>query len=278
MIADRLAAIADPIYTQVGNHALFNGAGYAGWGNQYLVVAAVAFYGQIYFDFAGYSSMAIGTARLFGFRFPKNFDFPYSSLSVTEFWRRWHISLSSWLRDYLYVPLGGNRYGRLATYRNLMITMVLGGLWHGASWNFVIWGALHGLGLLTHKAWLGFKARAGLPAGLPFASVGALLLTQAWVFVAWIFFRADALTDAKLILNAVFSPAIAVLYDLQQPAVWILLLVATDHALGRLRPRPAGQPAPAARHAAYWVTAGVLAAAGLCLMPLSQKPFIYFQF
>jgi alginate O-acetyltransferase complex protein AlgI len=112
-----------------------------------LVTATVAFYGQIYFDFAGYSSMAIGTARLFGYRFPPNFNYPYRAASVTEFWRRWHMSLSFWLRDYVYIPIGGNRGGTLFVCRNLMITMLLGGLWHGAAWNYVVWGALHGVAL-----------------------------------------------------------------------------------------------------------------------------------
>ena len=119
-----------------------------------LAVDPAAFGGQrqaIYFDFVGYSTMAIGFSRLFGYKLPKNFDFPYRSSSITEFWRRWHISLSSWLRDYLYIPLGGNRGGRFAPYRNLLLTMLLGGLWHGASYNFVLWGALHGLALALHK-------------------------------------------------------------------------------------------------------------------------------
>ena len=270
MIADQFAGLADPIFAHVGHH--FNNND-----NEALVTAAVSFYAQIYFDFAGYSNMAIGTARLFGYRFPKNFDYPYSSLSVTEFWRRWHISLSSWLRDYLYVPLGGNRNGTAARDRNLIITMVLGGLWHGASWNFVIWGALHGLGLLAHKAWLRLKPSTGPGAGSPLAGAAALVLTQTWVFLAWIFFRANTLTDATQVLGAVFSPGISVLFSPEQPAVWILLVVATDHVLGRFRPKKALEP-EAVRHPAYWVLAGLIAAIGLCLMPLSQKPFIYFQF
>src|SRR6202162_1407404 len=140
VIADMLAQVADPVFAhldQYDAHAL--------------LTATVAFYGQIYFDFAGYSSMAIGTARLFGYRFPRNFDYPYGSTSVTEFWRRWHMSLSFWLRDYLYIPLGGNRGGMFAVYRNLMLTMLLGGLWHGAAWNYVIWGLLHGFGLCVNK-------------------------------------------------------------------------------------------------------------------------------
>ena len=109
---------------------------------------------QIYCDFSGYSDMAIGLALLLGFRFPKNFDAPYHSATITEFWRRWHISLSMWLRDYLYISLGGNRKGRLRTYFNLLVTMVLGGLWHGAAIRFVLWGTLHGVALALHKLWL----------------------------------------------------------------------------------------------------------------------------
>ncbi len=108
---------------------------------------------QIYCDFSGYSDMAIGIALLLGFTFPDNFRSPYKSASVTEFWRRWHISLSSWLRDYLYIPLGGNRKGKFRTYVNLLLTMLLGGLWHGASWNFILWGGMHGLGLVFNKLW-----------------------------------------------------------------------------------------------------------------------------
>jgi D-alanyl-lipoteichoic acid acyltransferase DltB (MBOAT superfamily) len=131
VIADTLAQIADPVFAHVEHYDAHA-----------LVTATVAFYGQIYFDFAGYSSMAIGTARLFGYRFPPNFNYPYRAASVTEFWRRWHMSLSFWLRDYLYIPLGGNRGGTLFVCRNLMITMLLGGLWHGAAWNYVVWGGL----------------------------------------------------------------------------------------------------------------------------------------
>lgn len=139
---------------------------------------------QIYCDFSGYSDMAIGIALLLGFRFPKNFDSPYKSGSITEFWRRWHISLSSWLKDYLYISLGGNRHGKLRQYLNLLITMLLGGLWHGASLNFVIWGGIHGLMLCLHKLW-----HAICPAGLP-RIIGALL-TFHLVAACWVPFRAQ---------------------------------------------------------------------------------------
>ena len=265
-IADRLSGIVDPIFAKISDH---NGAD--------LLTATVAFYGQIYFDFAGYSLMAIGTARLFGYRIPPNFNYPYSSLSVTEFWRRWHISLSSWLRDYLYIPLGGNRFGALATYRNLMITMVLGGLWHGASWNFVIWGFLHGLGLLVHKLWLELRERGGFTAtASPYGGAAALLVTQAWVFIAWIFFRVETLPGALRTLGAVFSANSYAAFDPGQPAPWIMLLIVLDHLLGRARLRAS---LPERRRAqAFWLISGALAALGLVLMPLTQKAFIYFQF
>jgi len=128
VIADTLARIADPVFAHVDRYNAHA-----------LLTATIAFYGQIYFDFAGYSSIAIGTARLFGYRFPPNFNYPYRAASVTDFWRRWHMSLSFWLRDYLYIPLGGNRGGALFVCRNLMITMLLGGLWHGAASNYVVW-------------------------------------------------------------------------------------------------------------------------------------------
>jgi alginate O-acetyltransferase complex protein AlgI len=151
-------------------------------------VTAYAF--QIYFDFSAYSDMAIGLGLMFGFMFAKNFDSPYRSQSITEFWHRWHISLSTWLRDYLYVPLGGNRKGRVRTYVNLFIVMLLGGLWHGAAWNFIIWGAIHGA-LLAFERLCG---RATLYARMPVpVRVGT---TFALVLIAWVFFRADDLPHA----------------------------------------------------------------------------------
>jgi alginate O-acetyltransferase complex protein AlgI len=150
----------------------------------------VAYAFQIYFDFSAYSDMAIGLGLMLGFIFAKNFDSPYKSASITEFWRRWHISLSSWLRDYLYIPLGGNRLGETRTYINLMLVMLLGGLWHGASWNFVIWGAIHGgmLAFERHQGKKGFFTRMPRPA--------QIALTFIIVVFAWVFFRAKDLPTA----------------------------------------------------------------------------------
>ena len=155
---------------------------------------------QIYCDFSGYSDMAIGIALLLGFHFNLNFDSPYKSASVTEFWRRWHISLSSWLRDYLYISLGGNRKGRVRQYVNLIITMFLGGLWHGASWNFVMWGMLHGVALALHKAWMFLMGRPKGWRTTGIRRVLGTLVTFHFVCFCWIFFR-----------NADFSASVAML-------------------------------------------------------------------
>jgi alginate O-acetyltransferase complex protein AlgI len=154
---------------------------------------------QIYCDFSGYSDMAIGLALLMGFQFPLNFDSPYQSLSITEFWRRWHISLSTWLRDYLYIPLGGNRKGRWMTYRNLLITMLLGGLWHGAATRFIIWGGLHGAGLALER-WIK-ETFPGEPA--PWRKVLGGIVTFHFVCFCWIFFRADDLATVGAMLHQI---------------------------------------------------------------------------
>jgi alginate O-acetyltransferase complex protein AlgI len=162
-------------------------------------VTAYAF--QIYFDFSGYSDMAIGLGLMFGFVFAKNFDSPYLSQSITEFWHRWHISLSTWLRDYLYVPLGGSRRGRARTYVNLLIVMLLGGLWHGASWNFVIWGGLHGLLLAAER----LRGKRALYGNLPAPIRTAITFTV--VLVTWVFFRSPDLPHALRYLGDMFAVA-----------------------------------------------------------------------
>ena len=160
---------------------------------------------QIYCDFSGYSDMAIGIALLLGFRFNDNFRSPYKSASISEFWRRWHISLSSWLRDYLYISLGGNRRGKVRQYINLLITMFLGGLWHGASWNFVLWGTLHGLALAIHKVWMRLmgQGRGWQPHGLR-RTLG-IIVTFHFVCLCWIFFRQADFHQAMVMLGQIFT-------------------------------------------------------------------------
>jgi D-alanyl-lipoteichoic acid acyltransferase DltB (MBOAT superfamily) len=161
--------------------------------------ALVAYAVQIYCDFSGYTDIAIGSAALLGIHFPPNFDSPYKAHNIVDFWRRWHISLSTWLRDYLYIPLGGNRHGRARTYLNLLITMLLGGLWHGANLTFVVWGALHGCMLAATRAFQEF--RKGRPAPGPLTRVFSVLLTFHAVTFCWLFFRAKSLDHALLILG-----------------------------------------------------------------------------
>jgi D-alanyl-lipoteichoic acid acyltransferase DltB (MBOAT superfamily) len=187
VIADSLAVYVDSIY---GNAEVHNSSS--------LVLASVFYAFQIYFDFSGYSDIAIGTAKLFGIRLLDNFNLPYFSKSLTEFWRRWHMSLSFWLRDYLYISLGGNRKGIKITYRNLMITMLLGGLWHGASWNFVIWGGIHGLVLSLEK--FSFQK-------LKINDFGFLggIITFVIVVIAWVFFRSHDIQSSLFIISKFFS-------------------------------------------------------------------------
>lgn len=164
-------------------------------------VGVVAYAMQIYFDFSGYSDMAIGLGLMFGFTLPVNFRSPYRASSLQDFWRRWHITLSSWLRDYLYVPLGGDRRGSRRCYFNIMIVMLIGGLWHGAAWTFLIWGSLHGLALLCERAW---RQRSGAKAGSP---ILGRVWTMGIVLLAWVFFRADTLPDAVAFLQSMVTPA-----------------------------------------------------------------------
>ena len=187
LLADPCGKIADECFSAASLRTLDAWAGAFGY----------AF--QIYFDFSAYSDMAIGLGLMFGFVFPKNFNSPYRARSITEFWQRWHISLSTWLRDYLYIPLGGNRKGNSRTYVNLALVMLLGGLWHGSSWNFVIWGAIHG-GMLAAERCMGKNSFYGrLPPVLSTA------ITFVIVSFAWVFFRAHTLTDAATYIGAMIG-------------------------------------------------------------------------
>ena len=160
---------------------------------------------QIYCDFSGYSDMAIGIALLLGFHFNLNFNSPYKSASITEFWRRWHISLSSWLRDYLYISLGGNRKGKFRQYLNLIITMFLGGLWHGASWNFVLWGTFHGIALAAHKMWMSITGRKKGEQSHGWRRVFGIIITFHFVCFCWIFFRNADFQNSMDMLRQIFT-------------------------------------------------------------------------
>ena len=231
-----------------------------------LMLATVAFGWQIFFDFSGYTDMARGVAKLMGFDLILNFNNPYLATGLGEFWSRWHISLSSWFRDYVYIPLGGNRHGRLYTYRNLFLTFFISGIWHGAAWTFVIWGALHGLGVvLTRELERSAAYRDRVPK----------LLKQAGVFVfvsfTWIFFRAGSLDDALLILRRIFTAA---WQDPQIPGLMLLLanLVWLYEFLYESRFRQVLQTS------LVRVGVAVFMLLYLCLCSSGGGAFIYFQF
>ena len=234
--------------------------------------AVLAFALQIFFDFSGYTDMAIGMARLLGFEFPINFTRPYLAWSITDFWRRWHITLSRWLRDYLYIPLGGNRGGQWQTYRNLMITMLLGGLWHGASWNFVVWGGLHGAYLAIERAVFGRLQHR--PGALLYPVRAAI--TFFLVLVAWVFFRADTFGGSRVILGEMFAGGSGdSLFQAHHLVLgWAALFVAlAEEAAGwfdRIARAPVWAFSIAGGCMLFWIELfGVLEA---------NIPFVYFQF
>ena len=273
VVADNLAKIADPLF-----------AGPGGWMSASAIEAwtgTLAYTFQIYFDFSGYSDMAIGLALMCGIRLPYNFDSPYKAVSIIDFWRRWHMTLSRFLRDYLYVSLGGNRRGRARRYVNLMITMLLGGLWHGANWTFLVWGAIHGFYLIVNHVPRALRPRLGLPAVDNFATRAlARTLTLLAVMLAWVFFRAPSLEGAFDILlalggaNGLGSPSASIAVVTLVAVAWTLPnsqeFVDDARKVGRspLRWRPNG------------VVAAALA--GCLILSISQmskvSAFIYFQF
>jgi alginate O-acetyltransferase complex protein AlgI len=199
LLADNFADYASPVFDAArdGLHPKL----FTAW------VGALAYTLQLYFDFSGYSDMAIGLSRLFGVSLPLNFASPYKAHNIIEFWRRWHMSLSQFLRDYLYFPLGGNRRGKLRRYVNLLVTMLLGGLWHGASWTFAAWGGLHGVYLVVNHAWHGLRARLGMrpePASRT-GRIAGIAITFFAVVVAWVLFRASNFESARSMLAGMFG-------------------------------------------------------------------------
>jgi len=239
------------------------------------VWTGVALYAvQIYCDFSGYTDMAIACAGLLGYRLALNFDFPYLASSVAYFWHRWHVSLSTWLRDYLYVPLGGSRGSRLATHRNLMLTMLLGGLWHGAAWTFVAWGLLHGLALAAHREWRRL-ASPRLPA-LPGGRLLATALTLHWILLTWIFFRAQSFADAAVLARAFLLFQSPGPRTLDPALLFLVVLLVAVHLLSA-----SNRLEEAVERFPDWAFAGAYGAAAalaVFFLPLRTEAFIYFQF
>lgn len=213
LIANQMAVIADTMFTQDAAYLTALNA----W------IGALAYTFQIYFDFSGYSDMAIGLGLMIGFKFPLNFNYPYISYSITDFWRRWHISLSSWFRDYVYIPLGGNRVKISRMYLNLLIVFIITGIWHGANWTFLVWGLFHGFFLVLEK----FTGLNKMEKYKPFRWI----ITMVIVITAWVFFRADTIHDALLYIKAMFgfnsNGEMLILSELylNNPAFYILMIV-----------------------------------------------------
>ena len=261
-IADQFATLSDAYFAAPAAHP---GAP-AAW------AAALAFAFQIYFDFSGYSDIAIGCARLLGFDFPANFRRPYLAASITEFWRRWHISLSTWLRDYVYVPLGGNRHGAPATARNLMLTMLLGGLWHGAAWTFVVWGGYHGALLVGERA-LGLGRGADAPRGAVRAV--RVVATFTLVCLGWILFRAGSFAVAGEVAGAAFFGGPG-----PWPIPWWPLALAAGAAAVAIAQERGWSPQRLRMHpAAYGTALGLLVfSLQVLAWPGEAAPFVYFKF
>ncbi|MEO7394907.1 MAG: MBOAT family O-acyltransferase [Chitinophagaceae bacterium] len=258
-------------------------------------MGVLAFSGQIFFDFAGYSTCAIGAAACLGFILPQNFLYPYAAIGFSDFWRRWHITLSAWLRDYLYIPLGGNQKGKIKTYINLMITMLLGGLWHGANWTFVVWGGLHGFylwvekffkDLRTKKSSLAFTADSNATAVMVDTSQNKTvknfilaLLTFFLINVTWVFFRAADFTTAWNMLGSMFGlgksgAALLTTLAITKVAVITSLMVLFHWFMRNTNILSAAYKLP------WWIM-GIIWAVILLLLILSQESsscFIYFQF
>ena len=272
VLADNLSVFVDAVHKAPSAY----GAGT-------LLLAAYAYAIQIYCDFSGYSDMAVGCARCLGYELPRNFDLPYLSRNVSEFWKRWHISLGTWLQEYLYIPLGGNRRGKVRTWINLFLTMTIGGLWHGAAWTFVIWGALHGAALIAHKIFAGFMASRGKTQPGPFGTAVSVFLTFTYVSLCLVVFRSESIGVAWQILRDIFTLHGGVRF-VSFWAVTALILVALASLAAVLRCRRDGT----ALHG-YYPTVDLTSVRGLtvffffvgltlALGYTGQSPFIYFQF
>ena len=263
LIADQLAPLVEKVfaggYTSVPLH----------W------IGAIAYALQIYYDFSGYSDMAIGLGKIFGFRFAENFDYPYISQSIREFWRRWHISLSTWFRDYLYIPLGGNRKGNGRTYLNLLIVFLATGLWHGASFNFLVWGLYHGLFLILERVGFG-KILDRFPRWVRH------LYTILIVVIGWVFFRADNLTAAVAYIGRMFVPGgndLVQMNYVMDPQYWFCLCAGILFSIPVFRKLLRPDHPKAAGRTMYPVCVILLFVLAVCFMVGSgYSPFLYFRF
>jgi alginate O-acetyltransferase complex protein AlgI len=269
-LADRLAQFVDPVFAQPW---IYDASTHC-W-------AVFAYAAQIYCDFSGYSDIAIGSAKWFGFELPQNFNFPYVATSITDFWRRWHLSLSTWLRDYLYIPLGGNRKGPVRTYLNLLLTMTLCGLWHGANWNFILWGFYNGVLLALHRSY--DRAVTGRPwldrlrNAAPFRLL-AIGTTLFFVLVGYVMFRAESWSGCWLFSRSLIGwpQTVSALHSVPAWVPLLIGMVGLGHLFSGFRMSRCGllELSPLARAGAYVTMVLLLVAFG----PAATKAFIYFQF
>lgn len=270
VVADNVAVFVDQVFDKPGAfHSIT------------IILAVISYSIQIYFDFSGYSDMAVGVAKCIGYDFKRNFNIPYISKNVSEFWKRWHISLSTWLQEYLYIPLGGNRKGKARTYLNLMATMVIGGLWHGASWNFVIWGALHGLALCIHKMYKSLRKTKGENAVTKIFSV---IFTYIFVCLCWVPFRAKDMASMTEILKRIFvwQNGIVHIYSWTVFAIAVLVL---GTAIAVIKAKKDNQKTVSGFYAVlnlnkFWSLFFLFLFAGIIagLAYTGSNPFVYFQF
>jgi alginate O-acetyltransferase complex protein AlgI len=269
--------IADYLSTHIVNGVFASPQSFSSWETLWGIVAYSV---QIYCDFSAYSDIAIGISLLLGFELPENFNAPYTARTIQDFWRRWHITLSSWLRDYLYIPLGGNRKGRGRTYVNLIVTFLLAGLWHGAGWTFVFWGGMHGVGLALERARADARQARGLPE--PGATAGARALQRlavfAFVSVAWVFFRADSIGGAFAVLWRLVAGLSSIGSAVTWPVVGLVVLgIGIQYVPRRLIERFEGGLAGIG-----WAGQGAVLALALFLIdtlgPQGAAEFLYFKF
>ena len=289
-LADGIAVFAAPVFDAAEQGQSL--AMLQAWGG------ALAYTFQLYFDFSGYSDMAVGLSLLLNIKLPFNFNSPYKAVSISDFWKRWHISLSTFLRDYVYIPLGGNRAGAYRRHLNLMLTMLIGGLWHGAGWTFVAWGGLHGLYLVVNHRWTAVRSRSAVKPGRIEIVAGAALTFVA-VVIAWVFFRATSFQGAAVLLRSMFGfgemPATAIATDLDLLVNWIwvavLLAITTllpntqEFVARRITDRATIAVDHRETHVVAWAGPGLAIAGGLglltalALMNLSRpSEFLYFNF
>jgi alginate O-acetyltransferase complex protein AlgI len=265
VIADRLAMAVDYSYQNYSSQSGFS-----------LAIASILYSFQIYCDFSGYSDIAIGSARIMGFKLMTNFNAPYFSKSISEFWKRWHISLSTWFRDYLYISLGGNRTGKTRTYFNLLIVFLLSGLWHGANWTFVIWGTLHGLFVMIEKSLTILKNKVKIKWNGKVVRYSQMIFTFFLVTIAWVFFRAENYSKALIILNKIFHCSVLNTIDLKLNSLELvfsfllmILLIIKEKKIFKLN----------IQNRYTFITLIILISLGCYFFGVfNNKQFIYFQF